>query len=96
VNWICKHFPTFECCHGRGRRFEPPAFPRSSSLSTSRGACQRTDSRDRMSLLAVSIGLLYGPLLYRWWPLGHTAPAEEFAEALVDRVLQAFFGPRAV
>lgn len=46
--------------------------------------------------LAVLIGLLYGPLFYRWWLLGHAAPGEEFAETLVDRVLRAFSGPRAV
>ena len=46
--------------------------------------------------VAVLIGLLYGRLFYRWWLLGHATPGEEFEEALVDRVLRAFSGPRAV
>jgi hypothetical protein len=46
--------------------------------------------------LAVLIGLLVGPLFYRWWLLGHATPGEEFAEALVDGVSRAFSGPKAV
>jgi AcrR family transcriptional regulator len=41
------------------------------------------------------IDALYGPLFYRWI-LGHADPDEEFAGALVDRVLRAFTIPRAV
>lgn len=37
------------------------------------------------------IDALYGPLFYRWL-LGHADADEEFAEALVDRLFQAFAG----
>ena len=37
------------------------------------------------------IDALYGPLFYRWL-LGRADADEEFAEALVDRLFQAFAG----
>ena len=51
---------------------------------------------DLAMTLAVLIELLYGPLFYRWWLLGHAAPGEKFAESLVDRGVEAFSGPTAV
>jgi hypothetical protein len=43
--------------------------------------------------LAVLIGVLYGPLFDRWWPFGHAAPGEEFAEASWTERCESFAVP---